>query len=59
MDHVFLSVDEARVVYAEQRGFAYHPDLVGLMIPTYPEGTREYADYSQALTAALKDWTAQ
>lgn len=42
----------ARRLWATRRGLPLD------MAPRYPEGTREYAEYAEALRLALAEWVA-
>ncbi|KMV13951.1 hypothetical protein ACT17_32745 [Mycolicibacterium conceptionense] len=53
----YLTPEQARARYIEEH------DLSGLdeqtleqLVPKYPKGTREYAEYAAQLSAALDDW---
>lgn len=57
VDGEYLSVDEARARYARKHGLDSIPEPSrSLLIPTYPEGTREYTQYQRALGVELDAW---
>ncbi|AXH49793.1 hypothetical protein KNU02_gp68 [Gordonia phage Pleakley] len=56
MSETYLEPAEARARYAAERGLSdLPPEIQAQVIPEFPEGTREYAEYAAKLREALAD----
>lgn len=56
MENVYCTPDEAREVYAEQHGLTGLPkETLDRVLPEFPVGTREHAEYAAKVRTILKD----
>ena len=53
----YLTPEEARAIYIEEHNLSdLDEQTIEQLVPKFPKGTREYAEYAEHLSAALDDW---
>lgn len=53
----YLTPEEARARYIEEHNLSgFDAQTLDQLVPKFPKGTREYAEYAEQLNAALDDW---